>query len=196
MVEHMEEGVSRWMLEEYLEAARAASEAGAELLVANASDPTVYATLRAAGLRVWRWSACRLLDRPDTVLLDPAAPRRLEPWEASLARAILVGGIMGDHPPRGRTRLLSWRCPSAAKRNLGPHQLSIDGAVKVALEVAGGRSLDEVELAVSPRIEVETPMGPVEVELPYAYPLRGGRPWVAEGVARLLAGGIMWDETL
>jgi ribosome biogenesis SPOUT family RNA methylase Rps3 len=196
VVEHMEDGASRWLLEEYREAAEVALRAGHRFLVTGVEDPAVAALLARRGLPVARESACTLLRGRLTILLDPAAPKPLEPWEARAADAVVVGGIMGDHPPRGRTYLLAARCPDAARRNLGPHQLSVDGAVKVALMIASGTPLDSVKLVYTPSLNVETPLGVVEVELPYAYPLRDGKPWLPRGLPRLLERGIMWDEAV
>ncbi len=194
VIEHMEEGMSRWMLEEYREAVSVAGSKGFGVTIANLGRPELAALVERLGAEAMIWSASPLYNRAEAIVLDPWAPRRLEPWEASRACCIVVGGIMGDHPPRGRTRLLSMIYTNAAKRNLGRAQLSIDGAVKVALMVAEGASLDEIELAVSPRLTIETPLGSLELELPYAYPVKDGEPWIAPGVKRLLEAGIMWDE--
>ncbi len=195
VIEHLEDGISRWMLEEYREAASVAGASGYGVVVANLGRPELAALVGRLGVEALLESGVGEYNRVEAIVLDPQAPRPLEPWEVEASCCLVVGGIMGDHPPRGRTRLVSWRYTNAARRNLGPHQLSIDGAVKVALEVARGRRLGEIPLVVSPRVEVETPLGRVEVELPYAYPALGdGRPWIAPGVLRLLERGIMWDE--
>ena len=195
VIEHMEDGISRWMLEEYREAVRVAGEQGYRVVIAGVAREDIAALLEGLGAEVLGVGGERVYDRVDAIVLDPRAPKPLEPWEAGRACCLVIGGIMGDHPPRGRTRLLSWRYLNAAKRNLGPHQLSIDGAVKVALMIASGRRLGEVGMTVKPGIRLKTPMGEVEVQLPYAYPLRpDGRPWIAEGVVRLLASGIVWEE--
>ncbi len=193
-IEHMEDGMSRWMLEEYKEAARVARSMGWSLVITGVADQRVQALLTRAGIPHTSQPACRMLRGRLSILLDPEASKPLEPWEAHAAQALVIGGIMGDHPPRGRTRLLTHTCPGAARRHLGPHQLSIDGALKVAALIARGARLREIPLAVAPVVEVETPLGRVEIELPFAYPLREGRPWIAPGVVELLRRGIMWDE--
>ena len=191
----MEAEATRWVVEEYLEVARMALEAGVEPVFCGVDNPLLEAPLRRAGARVCREPGWLHYNTPKTIVLDPAAPARLEPWEAQAADYIVVGGIMGDHPPRGRTYLVSAMYTSAARRNLGPHQLSVDGAAYVALQVARGATLDEVPLAVGATLEVETPMGTLEVELPYAYPAGpDGKPRIAPGVKRLLERGILWDE--
>lgn len=193
VIENLEWWPTRWLLAEYSEAARVAGEAGYRLLVTGAENPVVLAALRSRGIEAVPWRGYSL-DSPRCILLDLEAVRPLEPWEASAADCIVVGGIMGDHPPRGRTRLLRLVYRAAARRHLGPHQFSVDGAVKMALLVASGLRLREIPVAVGVSLEVEAGLGRVEVELPYAYPLRRGRPWVAGEVVELLSRGIVYDE--
>ncbi len=198
VIENMEDGVSRWLIEEYLESIRVAREAGVEIVFTNIRDPSLKSILASEGALVYEVEGWRLFNRTDTIVLDPQAPRRLEPWEARMAYCIVVGGIMGDHPPRGRTLLISSMYTNSAKRNLGPNQLSIDGAVKVTLRIAKGARLDEIPLSKPPaRLRVRTLMGEIQIELPYSYPLReDGTPDIAPGVVKLLERGIAWDESL
>ncbi|MEB3862003.1 MAG: hypothetical protein GSR84_07275 [Desulfurococcales archaeon] len=194
LVEHMEEAVTRWVLEEYKEAERVAREAGFRLVVAGVGNPLHRAQLQAHGLEVWERHSWEVCDYPKAIVLDMWTSRDLQPWEAEVAECFIVGGIMGDHPPRRRGLMLTRHFDWAATRRLGPGQLSVDGTVKVLVQVAGGRRLEELEMAESPTIEVETPLGRIEVTLPFTYPTRGGRPWISRGLARLLASGVVWDE--
>jgi len=140
----------------------------------------------------------RVLDPRRTLVLDPRAERVLEPGEAAEAEAIVVGGILGDHPPRGRTwSLLTRRLLrlGAEARSLGPEQMSIDGAVYTALQIAAGRRLEELEFIDSPSFEVETPDGFVwTVTLPFRYPAVDGKPLVSPKLLRLLRGGLGFEE--
>ncbi len=197
VVEHLEWKTTRWLVEEYIEVVRVAREAGVRAVFTNVWDPALAAILERAGAVVHSKPGWEVLDTGRAIVLDPWAEKRLEPWEAAWARYLVVGGIMGDHPPRGRTRYISFMYTAAAKRNLGPHQLSVDGAARVALEVARGSSLDEIKLVVGVKFEVEglPGLGSVEVELPFAYPVGpDGSPLIARGVVALLKRGIAWDE--
>ncbi len=197
VVEHMEHRTTRWLLEEYREVVGVARDAGVLAIFTNVRDPALAAFLERAGAVVYNRPGWEVIDAGRAIVLDPAAEKRLEPWEAAWADYIVIGGIMGDHPPRGRTRYISFMYTASAKRNLGPHQLSVDGAARVALEIARGSSLDDVRLAVGVRLEVEglPGLGGIEIELPFAYPVGpDGRPLLARGLASLLAKGITWDE--
>ncbi|MCE4628269.1 MAG: hypothetical protein F7C34_03870 [Desulfurococcales archaeon] len=194
VVEYMEEYPSRWLVEEIAEAYWSARAHGLGFLVSNAWDPRLVALLERRGIPYNSRPASALGCEP-SIVLDMRARRRLEPWEAGAAECLVVGGIMGDYPPRGRGLLLVYSLPGAAVRSLGPEQMSIHTAAKVAALIARGRRLDEIRLAGPGRFTVETPLGTVEVELPYAYTLGpDGRPEVPERVRRVLERGVLWEE--
>ncbi|GBF08925.1 conserved hypothetical protein [Aeropyrum pernix] len=196
IVELLEDTPSRWLLEELLESYLFAVQMGYRFAVTGATNPLVYAAVRRAGIPVFMERGYSL-NRPGCILLDLWSPKRLEPEEASSASYIIVGGIMGDHPPKGRTYLLSSQVYTAcAKRNLGPEQLSVDGAVKTAILVAEGYRLDEIEFEEGVEVEVESPVKGVsaKVELPYAYPKVGDRILVSQMLLSLLSKGIIYEE--
>ncbi len=195
VVEHMEEEPTRWLVAEYIEARDAALDAGLGFLVAGVRDPRLQSILSREGVD-WSWEhSWELCDKPGTIVLDMWAERDLQPWEAEAADCIVVGGIMGDHPPRGRGRLLSWMFDWSSVRRLGPWQMSIHTAVWAAIMVARGVRVEDLPLAVGAEIEVEAGFGTVRVELPFAYP-KGpdGRPVVPERIRKILARGVVYDE--
>jgi len=134
--------------------------------------------------------------RGRVIILDPSADMLLDPEEAASADAIVVGGILGNHPPRRRTwEMLTSQAEGMLARSLGPHQLSIDGAVYVALKALQGVHPSSVPLAHNPRIEIPLDnLVSVEIELPFSYPLVGGRPLFAPGLEELLACGLGYEE--
>jgi len=202
VVEHLEDHASRWISAEYEHARKLV---GTKLVITNAGRFCDQLSRIVGGDACFRESILelmgRLYQRPEKVIvLDPRAARRLEPHEAAEAEAIVVGGILGDHPPRGRTwSLLTEKAARMGMkaRNLGPRQLSIDGAVYVAHLVAQGTRLEDVELVENPSIEIELGDGLVrEVVLPFAYPVVNGKPLIYEKVVRLLRGGLGYEEYL
>jgi len=195
LLEHMEEKPTRWLLAEYAEARDAARRAGMELVVTGAGDPVLQALLDREGIPWIPAHAWEVADRPGTIVLDMWAQQDLEPLEAGAACCFVVGGIMGDYPPRMRGILLSWAFDWASTRRMGREQMTIHTAVWAVGEIVSGVPVDQLPLGVGGVVEVETPLGRVEVELPYAYPLgEDGRPRVPERVARILSRGVLWDE--
>ncbi len=195
VVEHMEELPTRWLLSEYEEAYEEAEKHGLQLIIAGVREESLQALLWRRGIPFTHRSSWELQCRPPVIVLDLRAEKRLEPWEASSSTCLIVGGIMGDYPPRGRGRLLLMRHPGAVARNLGPEQMSIHTAVWAASEVATGRRVTELRLAGPGRFSIRSLLGEIEVELPFAYPAdEDGRPIVPGRVKKVLERGVLWDE--
>jgi ribosome biogenesis SPOUT family RNA methylase Rps3 len=199
VVEHMEKGVSRWLLAEYREVIKVCRDNNVEVIFTNVKDPFLFSLLFKEEAKVEPDEGWKHFNLVDAILLDPEAKKVLEPWEARRACCIIVGGIMGDYPPQGRTRVISSFYTNVAKRSLGPHQFSVDGAVKVALKIYKGMRLKEIELVGPPiKFSLKGLYGyNVEVILPYVYPAKpDGSPDVPSEILSLLERGIMWDEII
>ncbi len=195
MIEHLEEYLSKWVLAEYRNARRIV---GGRLVITNAGRccDELRAVASCYSESIAELEGILYSSQDRLIVLDPQAEKPLEPSEARNAEAIVVGGILGDHPPRGRTRkLLSSKLPRALKRHLGPYQLSIDGAVYVASKIIEGRTLNEIPLKLNPRIEIDMgEYGTVEVELPFAYPIVDGKPLIAAELLEHLTAGLGLEE--
>lgn len=101
------------------------------------------------------------------IVLDPAAESQLSAEDFTGLTFVIIGGIMGSHPPSGRTRKeLTLRMKRALARGLGPHQLTVNGAAYVARKVCEGLSLSEIPLVKG--LSLHTRYG--TTELPYAFP--------------------------
>lgn len=199
VIEHLEDHLSRWIILEYR---HVRSMVGDRLVITNARLGGGCKRFRDAigGVRCYDeplgMLRGELYSREDEILiLDPKAKELLEPQETNAYRVVVVGGILGDHPPRGRTaQFLSRRFPKAAKRSLGPHQLSIDGAVYVYLQVEHGVKPLDVPLVVKPKIKFAIMGFEYEVELPFAYPKVNDKPLLAPGLIELLKTGLAYEE--
>ncbi len=185
VIDNMEAYTSMWLAAEYGEASRVAEEHGINLYITGLIPGELESILAKRGIKILR-EAESLCNRPDAVLLDMRASKTLDPLEALGVSCFIIGGIMGDHPPRGRTILLYHKYPYAAKRNLGRLQLSVDGTVKVLTKILSGTPVSEVEIMYPVKLTVNSPMGLVEIELPFAYPVERGKPWIPEEVVKLL----------
>lgn len=191
VIEHLEEEVSEWLLAEY----RSAMEiAGNRLLFTNMPQHIC----KILGLTLEKCFQNSILELKGVlyssyerlIILDPKAETLLSPHDIEKADVIIVGGILGDHPPRGRTHLLlSSKAPKeVGLRSLGDHQFSIDGAVYLVKKVIEGKSLEEVEIMVNPTIKLHGFYGvEVEITLPFAYPIVNGKPLISKDVLRILA---------
>jgi len=180
VIEHLEPRLSDWLFMEY---SSAAEIAGKDLLITNVQRASDYRRLSRI-TRVEKRSARELFRPEEIVVLDPRARRALSPEDLREKAAILIGGILGNDPPLGRTReLLVKKLPRAMVRHIGRHQFAIDGSVYVARQVSQGRRLEEIPVLV----ELEIPLAQgCSVILPYAFPLVKGRPLISRDLIEYL----------
>ncbi len=117
-------------------------------------------------------------------ILDPAAEKTLSPEDCKNFEYLVFGGILGDYPPRERTKeLLSSRLPGAEKRNIGKEQFPTDNAVCVAREIASGKRLEQLPFTSDIEIEIGKKLS---VQLPFKYLLVNGKPLISEKLIEFL----------
>lgn len=109
-------------------------------------------------------------------VLDPTAKEVLSPNDKF--DFILVGGILGDFPPKKRTRKeLTSKLPYPA-RNLGHNQMSTNTAAIVAWKIINGTPMENLKF----KRKIVIKVGPYEeIILPYKYLLENGKLVLPEG---------------
>lgn len=182
VIEHLEEEIGKWL---YIEYKHASEIVGRENLiftnVKRVEDRNLLSEFGEVEARSFR----DVFRQDEVVILDPKAERKLVTSDFYGKKAVVIGGILGDNPPRGRTqKYLSNLCPKAVKRNLGRKQFSIDGAVYVAKMVSEGIPLEAIRVVDGLNIKVDEF---VEIYLPYVYPLNDGKPVIHEELVKYLS---------
>jgi len=180
VIEHLEEGLSPWLILEYRHVSMLA---GRDNLVFT-NVPVKYNNILARYGRVVNESIVDLVKKRsvpprEVIILDPKASRRLEYSDFERARYFVIGGILGDHPPRGRTfQYLTSRLPECESRNIGDRQFSIDGSAYYVLYLYNNG--DDKGLNFIDGVDIEIEAG--FVHLPYRYPIVEGKPLLAPGL--------------
>jgi ribosome biogenesis SPOUT family RNA methylase Rps3 len=182
VIEVLEPFVSRWM---FLEIQHVSRLVGFEnLWITRVRRRCERELLARVASRVYRESVVELEEKLTheygrLIVLDPSAEEPLSPGDFPGGRAVVVvGGIMGAHPPLGRTKSeLTKKLRKPIPRNLGKLQMTIDGAAFTAREICSGRMLQELELLHG--LTIHTRWG--TLHLPYAYPMKDGMPVIAPG---------------
>lgn len=98
-------------------------------------------------------------------LLDSQAEKTLAPDDSKIFDMLVLGGILGDNPPKHRT-ILELGLLRAEQRNMGDRQMPTDTAAYVAKEILLGKKIDEFEFI--DEIEIELKKGE-SVILPFRY---------------------------
>lgn len=134
-----------------------------------------------------------VINRREVIILDPQSSEPLSYYDLSTHKFVVVGGILGDHPPRGRTKkLISDRMIGVETRNIGAGQYSIDGSVYYVNYLWTRGDMRDYEFVDG--VTVNTSTG--HVYLPYRYPLVDGKPLLAPGLLEYLRDGELPDYIL
>ena len=190
VIEHLEPELSPWILLEY----RHASNLAGKDHIMYTNVPLRYHNILSLYGRVSEHSVLDIFDHSRLIILDLKADKSLTKYDLENIDAVVVGGILGDHPPKGRTyKLLSSRAKDSLKRNIGKGQYSIDGAVYVVLEVFRRGCLECIEYIDG--IELSRRIGNEEIKifLPFRYPMVNNRPLLAPGLKEYLLEGLLPD---
>ncbi|MCD6096063.1 MAG: hypothetical protein J7J99_05820 [Thermoprotei archaeon] len=190
VIEHLEPVVSKWVWFEYKHASKLVGRN--RLIITNVENEKEAQKLKEIAY-VSRMSIADVGTNPARILiLDPKAEKELVTDDFKGIDFVVIGGIMGDHPPRGRTYdLLTKRIPNSKVRNLGKEQFSVDGAIYMALMISKGYKLKEIPIKVGIEIRVNEYL---TIELPFAYPLVNGRPLISKELVEYLKKDIDKDE--
>ena len=193
IVEHLEPVLGKWIWLEYKHVSRMVGRDG--VIFTNVANRRAASKLREIG-EVQRHSIVDTVGSTNSqmIVLDPQAPSHLSPNDFIHSTSLIVGGILGDHPPKGRTRqAITSKMVNSQSRNLGGHQFSIDGAVYMALQVAQGQKITEIPVVDGVEVTINQRYTNL---LPFAYPLIKERPLLAPGLRQYLKRGIIKDEEI
>ncbi len=170
VVEHLEPCINRWILAEYSYVSKLFP---GRVLFSNVRKESHRSILEKLGAVEERSVTELSIDGPETIVLDPQAEEELRPRDLESARHVIIGGIMGSHPPEGRTwRYITQFMRRSRTRNLGPHQLTIAGAAYIVKKVSEGIELRSVRMVYGLSIERSMDRGiELSIYLPYAFPL-------------------------
>ncbi len=189
VIEHLEDEMSLWILLEYRHVGIIVGEHD---MLWFTNVPRRYHRILSKYGKVHERSILNLVPQDKIVILDPQADKPLT-YSDLKGRYIVIGGILGDYPPRGRTReLLSSRAPRAIKRNIGDGQYSIDGAVYYVIYLWRHKSMEGFKYIDG--VKIDTPHG--HILLPFRYPLVNDRPLMAPGLREYLLSRRIPDNIL
>ncbi len=192
IIENLEEEFSIWLLLEY----RSSSIIYSNKYLWFTNIPKKYHKIMRKYGRIFSESIIELINNgviknDEAVILDPRAEKRLAYSNLLNYQYIIIGGILGDHPPRHRTeKLLSSKLRDTARRNIGDGQYSIDGTVYYVEYLWKNKSIKGFRYIDG--ITIETRQG--YIRLPFRYPIVNNRPLLAPGLMDYLVKGVLPKE--
>ncbi|RMD58469.1 hypothetical protein D6825_00740 [Candidatus Woesearchaeota archaeon] len=173
IVEHLEPEVYPWCILEYKHASRTVGKEN--LLITNVKDKRLEEFSQTTEKSV------KEIKLERACVLDPEAPEKLTPEKAKEFENFIFGGILGDNPPRARTKEeLQLNYP---RYNLGEKQMSTDTAIIVTHKIVMGEPLEKMKFKNGITINIAEGE---EVQLPYSYLVVDGKPLIAPGLEKML----------
>lgn len=176
IIEHLEPEVYDWCLIEYKHISEIVGKEN--LIFTNVGKG--MDRLKALG-EVKKESVAEM-DLKNACILDPEADVTLNPTDKSFDY-LIFGGILGDYPPRKRTKVELSSKLDFEKRNLGKEQMSTDTAVYVAKKIIDGKKLSQLKFKDG--IEIDIAEGE-SIDLPYRYVVEDGKVVLPNGFAEFL----------
>ena len=178
IIEHLEPELGEWCLIEYEHISEIVGSGN--LWFTNVKKTGDRKKLEKFG-KVFSKSVASLRLK-NACVLDPEAEKMLSNGEKF--DYYIFGGILGDYPPRKRTKQeLTSRMQNVKARNIGKEQMSTDNAVYAVKQIAKGKNLDKMKFIDTARIKINEIE---EIELPYRYVLINGKPLMSRKLVKFL----------
>ncbi|NJE26262.1 hypothetical protein E3E22_06430 [Thermococcus sp. MV5] len=189
VIEHLEE-ISEWL---WLEYSHVSKWWGNKLIFTNVREDEREKLAKLGN--VVSESVVRFpFDRSKIIVLDLQAEEELKPEDIEEDTIIVVGGILGDAVPKGRTKeFITSKMDGVKVRHIGKPQYSIDGASIVAKLIADGKRLKEIEYEENPTIRLDEFS---EITLHYAVPKFDGKLLLTPGLIELQKKMLGFDEDI
>jgi ribosome biogenesis SPOUT family RNA methylase Rps3 len=172
VIEHLDPRLWKWSLLEY---GHVSSFAGVDnVIFTNIRGERSMEKLSVLGT-VHKKSASEL-DLKNACVLDPSAKQTLTPEDRF--DYLILGGILGDFPPRKRTKKELTEKLGFPARNLGHNQMSTNTAAYVAWRIMNGTPLKDIKFIR--KLVIPTGDGQ-EVILPYKYVIENKKLVLPDG---------------
>jgi len=165
IIEHLEPELFPWCIYEYEHISELVGKEN--LWITNITNKKDSAKLNKIGKifseRVWDLD----IDFSKVCILDPEANSTLSSEDSSLFEYFIFGGILGDYPPRKRTKEeLSKFIPDCEKRDIGKEQMSTDNAVFTVFQIVHGKNFSDLKFKDGISVEINDFES---IDLPYRY---------------------------
>ncbi|MEM3154474.1 MAG: SAM-dependent methyltransferase [Candidatus Woesearchaeota archaeon] len=175
VIEHLEPNVFPWCKLEYKHISKWVGKRNLIFTNTKSSSLKSFGKVMSKSVRQLRFDkAC---------VLDPEAKQTLTSDIAKKYDYFVFGGILGDNPPKKRTKAELTRFLPYPAYNLGKEQMSTDTAVIVTKMICNGKKLRDLKFQQGIEISISDYE---EVHLPYKYLVIKGRPLLAPGISDML----------
>jgi len=180
IIEHLEPKLGKWCLYEYENISHLVGKNN--LIFTNVKKKSNVKKLKKLG-KVFS-KPIHQLNLKKICILDPESPSLLKPVDKNKFNYFVFGGILGDYPPKKRTKKeLTNFFQKPKTRNIGKKQMSTDNAVYTTRKILQGTPFNKLPM----KYKIELKFNEIEsVILPYQYNLINGKPFISQKVISYL----------
>lgn len=180
VIEHLEPKLFEWCLIEYEHISKIVGKEN--LWFTNIKNKNDSKKLKKFG-RVFK-NPVMDFNLKNACILDPEATHVLSPNDAKHYAYFIFGGILGDYPPKKRTKEeLTKFIKNAETRHIGPEQMSTDNAVYTVKQIANGKKFSDLKY----QDKISIKLNEFEnIDLPYRYNLVNGKPFMSPKIIKYL----------
>ncbi|MFH1711561.1 MAG: SAM-dependent methyltransferase [Nanoarchaeota archaeon] len=179
IIEHLEPKLGRWVLIEYKHISKIIGKRN-----------LWFTNIKHRSKKLERLGKCFSQSVKDMKLekaciLDPEAKQLLTPSESKRFNYFIFGGILGDYPPKKRTKkeLTNQLNFKAKARNIGKKQMSTDNAIYTVSQIAKGKKFKDLEFKYNLSLKMNKYL---TLELPYLYNIVKGKPLISKELVTFL----------
>jgi ribosome biogenesis SPOUT family RNA methylase Rps3 len=174
IIEHLEPKLWKWCLIEYKHISEIVGREN--LVFTNIKKEKDVEVLEQIG-KVIKNSVSELKLK-NVCVLDPESDKTLDSKNSKSFEYFVFGGILGDYPPKKRTKKeLTQFVKDASVFNIGKKQMPTDNAVYVVNEIIKGKNISDLKF----KYKIEIPIKEGEsVDMPYNYILVDEKPLISK----------------
>lgn len=175
IIEHLEPKLWKWAFEEYKNISKIVGKKNLWFTnIKNKSDSKKLAKIGKTFSK-----SIKEINPEKACILDATAKKLLEPKESKKFKYFIFGGILGDYPPKKRTKKELTPFLKAKSRNIEKKQMSTDNAVYTVHQISKGIPISKLKF----KNNVEIKKGKYEsFILPFRYNLVNGKPMMSKWV--------------
>ncbi|MEK6850140.1 MAG: SAM-dependent methyltransferase [Nanoarchaeota archaeon] len=179
IIEHLEPELYEWCLIEYKHISKIVGKENlwfTNIRDRDANKLSLYGKVFSESVKS--------MELKNACILDPEAAMQLTPENSNPIEYFIFGGILGDCPPKKRTKNeLSRFLSNAEKFNIGKEQMSTDNAVYTVKKIISGILLNKLEFQNNFNIQIDKI---ISTQLPYRYNIVNGRPLVSTELIKFI----------
>jgi len=183
VIEHLDGKIGKWSLIEYTNISRMIGKSNLWFTNIKKKNKNLEKIGKVFKERFSEIQIKEKINPKEVCVLDPESNKLLTTRESKKFKYYVFGGILGDYPPRKRTKKELSNFIKSEKRNIGKKQFSTDNAVFVTSQIVNGKDFKKMKFIYKPTIKMNEFLS---LDLPFLYPEENGKPKMSPELMKFL----------